>query len=349
MNRIQSASIKLRPGLALLLGSALLAGCGDRVPEQQAAEPVLAVIGDEVITVAEFEDEMRLRPGYYRETEHRRQLLDQMIRRRALVAEARRQGIDRMPEMRRMIERLLVQRLHETQIDAEIAEAAVSDQEVFDFYQAHQDEFARPARIQGAIIHVAAAAGSEESVRAEKRARIEDALQEAEDLPDEVLHFGQVALEYSDDRASRYQGGVVGWLVNRPGHTYRWDAAVVDGLFALEAPGDIGPVIETDDGFYLIRLVAREDAQTRPLEQVADGIRHRLLRERRAAIGDDLLDALVARHETNIDHAVLGGIAPPVPDAAPAREPPSRQPPGLPGQSPGRDADDKAKQMETEE
>lgn len=328
----------------------LLAACGGE-PPPPADEPVLATVGEETITVAEFERELRergrRRPGQFAEAGQREQLLEEMIQWRALVAEARQRDIHREPEMRRMIERLLVQRLREDRISAALQAVEISDEEVAEFYASHRDEFARPARVQGAIVYAAAAAEAGETAREAARKRIQEALAASEELPDETVHFGAVAREYSDDRASRYQGGVIGWLVERPGRAYRWDAAVVDALFALETPGDIAPVIETDDGFYLVRLIAREPSQSRPLDKVADGIRHRLLRQRRAAIEEDLVETLTAGRQVQIDRELLHGIEPP--ETVAAEPPPSRSaPPALPGGAAAEESADTATSMEND-
>ena len=89
-----------------------------------------------------------------------------------------------------------------------------------------------------------------------------------------------MARKYSEDRASRYVGGTIGWLVKHPNRQYKWDTSVVEAVFSLTEPGQMAPVTETENGYYLIRLVERETAAPRPFEQVKNGIRHQLMRSR---------------------------------------------------------------------
>ena len=125
-----------------------------------------------------------------------------------------------------------------------------------------------------------------------------------------MRHFGPVARRYSDDRASRYQGGSIGWLVHHSERASALEPEVEAAILAL-ATGDIGPIVRTPKGLYLVRLVDREPAAPRSLEQVAAGIRHRLLNERRREVERALLAEVEASVEVTVNEALLGSLAPP--------------------------------------
>ncbi len=157
-------------------------------------------------------------------------------------------------------------------------------------------------------------------------AKAEQVLAEAGELDPEIRHFGPLARKYSDDRASRYQGGVIGWLVRHPGRESKWEREVTDAVFALREPGEIAPLIRTDKGYYLVRLVDREGSETRPLEQLAPNVRHRLLREKQARLRAELLTEVLSQVAVEVDEALLATMAPPTPAAAEGE----REPPPLP-------------------
>jgi len=308
-----------------------LGACGSPDPAPDA--PVLARVGDEVVTVSEFEAEMarrgRVQPVYFQRAGNRRALLEEMLRHRMLVAEARRMGIDQEPDFRELVERMLIQRLRERRLDEALSADEIGDEDVAAFYERNREEFTRPARRQVALIRVDIPAGADPEDRQERRDRIEAARAAAEGLDEDTAHFGAVAVEYSDDRSSRYQGGVVGWLVDHPERHYQWPPEVLEAAFALDAPGQITSVIETGQAFYLVRLVAFEPERRQPLEQVADGIRHRLRRERARELESEVFRAIEQGYETRIDEALLGQVAPPESLAVPP-ERRAERPPALP-------------------
>jgi parvulin-like peptidyl-prolyl isomerase len=232
-----------------------------------------------------------------------------MIEWRALLAEARKSGVTEDPEFRRLVERMTVQRLRQDRLESEVSVGGIDDATVADYYEAHIDTFSRPERRRIAMLRVdrpVEAEGADEA-----RVRIEQARQAAARLPEETRHFGEVAVEYSDDRTSRYQGGVIGWLVDDSTQRYRWHQEVLDAAFALQEPGEISPVVTTSSGYYLVRLVELQPRRTQPLEQVADGIRHRISRERAKQFEAGFVERIRDSHSVDIDQRLLAEIPPP--------------------------------------
>ncbi|TVQ35700.1 MAG: hypothetical protein EA370_09055 [Wenzhouxiangella sp.] len=319
------------PGL--LAGAALIAiSACDRSPSDPD-DQVLATVADQQVTVGEFRQELeernRRRPGYFNSAERRAELLDEMIRWRALLAEARAAGVMDDPEFRRLVERMTVQKLRQDRMREEMASDRIEREEIERYYEANLAEFSRPERRQVALIRInrpGEASGAEQA-----RIRAEQARYAALELPEDVAHFGAVAVDYSDDRSSRYQGGVIGWLVDTPERRYRWDEAVLEAAFALETPGEISPVITSQSGYHIVRLVQLEPGSAQPLEQVADGIRHRLTRARTQDFESELIDHIRQAHPARIDEALLAQIEPPA-TIPPERErdPESRRPPPMP-------------------
>lgn len=328
-----------RLALTFALTGAALGGWtlawGDQGPPLLALDltdaTILAEVGADTISVGDFRQEMVRRsgglPGQFATLEQRRALLEEMVRFRSLVARARADGYDHDPTVVSIFERAMVSRLQEDRRRKNAFGGDVTDQEVAAYYQEHQRDYDRPERIRGAIVFLKGNVNADEAGRDRLESRARTALEEARALDPNITHFGPVARRYSDDRASRYVGGVIGWMIKHPDRQYKWDPAVINGLFALKEPGEIGPIIRTDDGMYLIRLVALEPAQTRPIEEVQLGIRHQLIRNRQQTINDafekDVLDGV----DVAIDEKVLAGIEAPNPATPNPGEP---EPPKLP-------------------
>lgn len=318
-------SLLTATAIVLLLGS----GCGQ---SDSGESDVLARIGEERITVAEFEREMARRsegrPTFFQDAGHRRELLDDLIRHRMLVQEARQAGIAEEPEFRALVERMLIQRLREKRLDDRLSDLTPDDEAVRAYYEANVEAFTRPTRRQVAMIRVDAPSSLAPEARAERRSRIDSAQSAAEELADSAPHFGEVAVNYSDDRSSRYQGGVVGWLVDEDARRYQWPEAVLEAAFALEQPGTVTPVIDAGEAFYLVKLADYQAGRAQPLEQVADGIRHRMTRERARTLEGELFADIQQRRESSIDEEALSRVEPPKGLAeAPVRQ---QDPPAMP-------------------
>lgn len=322
------------PTWLMLVPIIALAAC--RQPADEG-ERVLATIGEETITVSEFEHEMSRRsqgrPKFFESAANRRALLEELMRHRMLVQEARDAGIDQEPEFRALVERMLIQRLRAKRLEERMQDDAPTDEQVAAYYEDNRDTFSRPARRQVAMIRIDVPPAAGDEARATARERAEAALSKVPELPAETPHFGPLAVEYSDDRSSRYQGGVVGWLVDGQSERYRWPGIVLEAAYALDQPGETSSIIETPEAFYIVRLANLQPGRVQPLEQVADGIRHRLQRERSRDLERDLFADIAEGKTSEIDEAALDSVEPP--QAAPVEADASQEPPALPADPAG--------------
>jgi peptidyl-prolyl cis-trans isomerase D len=132
--------------------------------------------------------------------------------------------------------------------------------------------------------------------------------------------FVQLIQQYSEDQATRYAGGDTGWLRRAPADT-GWDPAVCEALFALGQAGQFSPVITTAQGFYLVRLTEKKPAQTKPLAEVKEEIRHRLAREREQQRQHDFAQAMRRGLQITINQPLLESL--PAPAAGSQTKPPS--------------------------
>lgn len=98
--------------------------------------------------------------------------------------------------------------------------------------------------------------------------------------------FAALARANSDDPGTKARGGDLG-AFTKDTHTRAFDEAA----FALK-PGEISPIVQTDFGFHVIKVTAREAARSATLAEAAPEIRRRLLAERQAqTLNDWLKDA----------------------------------------------------------
>lgn len=89
--------------------------------------------------------------------------------------------------------------------------------------------------------------------------------------------FAALARQYSEDPSSKGQGGSLGTFA-RNSHTSAFD----DAAFALQ-PGKVSAVVQTEYGFHVIKVTAREAARAQTLPEATPEIRRLLLGGREAA------------------------------------------------------------------
>lgn len=319
----------------ILLTSMVLVACGKPAEETPA---VLAQVGERVITVEQFEQELAarslLRPGYYEQAERRRQLLEDLINHRVQLNAAEAAGIPDEPDFSNLVERMLIQRLREQRLESSLKAMTITDEDIAQHYEANRDQFTRPERRQIALIRIDRPAREDEETIDALRSKAEEARAAALALSEDVPHFGAVAVDYSNDRGSRYQGGVVGWLVDSEQAQYRLDPDVIAVAFEMASAGQISSVIETASALWLVRLVALDPERRQPLDSVAEGIRHRLTRQRASELEGGFVESLRSEQAIAINESALAAV--PVPESIPREREPqeqSRRPPPLPGGS----------------
>ncbi|MGH7788278.1 MAG: peptidylprolyl isomerase [Candidatus Binatia bacterium] len=294
-------------GSALTLGVQQWSARSSTAGDSEVGE-ILATVDGHAITLDDFKAEMERRGGAenFQLPEARRQALDDMIELEVLAANARRQGYLDEYEMRRRVKSVAASRYREEHLEQPLLSVAVGDDEVRAYYEAHQEKYAIPAAAHAALIYVGhprTVPQSRVTELAERAATIRgEALQQ-----DALEDFGPLAARYSDDQASRYRGGDVGWIEVGQRDS-RFAKEVIDALFALEKPGALSEVVATETGFYVIRLLATKAASVRPLAKVAAGIQQDLLREKRSETHDRLYAAAESAVSIDVDERRLAAI-----------------------------------------
>ncbi len=240
---------------------------------------LIANVGPREIRAEGFRREAVRRGGIRREGLDRQALLEEMISYEVQLAKALDDGLDKDPEVVRAYHNLLVGKLRQGLLQPRIESVTITDEMVAAHYEANPEKYTRPARARVALLFLETHPAMSEEKRQSVRDRMAEAREKALAVPPEERGFGALAISCSEDQASRYKGGDIGWLAE--GRAYRWPDPVVSAAFALPEPGAVSDVIETDKGLYLVKLLDRRPAEITPLEKVAARIRHKMLLEKR--------------------------------------------------------------------
>jgi parvulin-like peptidyl-prolyl isomerase len=319
--------------ILVLVGFAV--GWGVATYWPSAAAPIepgawVARIDGEYISVDAFLDEMRRRggtlPGQFQDLEQKQALLDTLLYQRALVRAATEEGMLDDPDVRRSRDQILVNHYLQQSLRRKQQAVAVRPEEVRAFHAEQGGQYTIPSRRRVAMIHIPVPEGADDAAWQRARDLAAEALDKAQNLNGAVSHFGEIAREYSHDNASRYRGGVIGWVADGQAERYRYDRAFLDAAYSLTEAGEFSAVLDGADGVYLARLVELEPARERSLDELSAGIQQRLLREKLAASEQEFRDALMRRFVIEVREDALDAIDPMSAPAAPERP----QPPAMP-------------------
>jgi peptidyl-prolyl cis-trans isomerase C len=293
--------------LAVFVGSVIVTACS-RSSERNGT--VIARVEGVPITRADFEAKLQEQPpvirARYATLERKKEFLETLLRFEVLAAEAERQKLDRDPEIRDATRKLMVQRLVRKQFDdAEVAKG-VSDSDAKSYYSAHLDEFQKPERLRLAGIFVKAEKGT--PPRSQKAAELQKLLARIRaDESKNPLAFSNAARDHSEDLLSKTAGGDLGYRT-RQEFEKQFSPELASAAFGLR-DGQLSNVVETPQGFWILKASARHPALNRPLDEVKAQLVARIAREQRTKRFDEFVTSLRSKAKIEIDDAALESIA----------------------------------------
>jgi parvulin-like peptidyl-prolyl isomerase len=263
-----------------LIVLALLLAFGFGCAKKAVNENVLARVGSREITVQDFEREAQWWQSSRRPMLERDALLEQMIRRELRLQKAKATGLENDPEVKRKIELILAARVEELELHPTLDHVKAAPEEVQAAYEKDIARYSKPAKMRLALICLKTDPKMNPDQLAEVEKRAGEARLAALALPQGSRGLAGAAAQFSDDQASRYRGGDVGWF--DAGRTdYRWPTEVVEAGLSLTRIGEISPVIRAKDGFYIVTRIDLRESVVTPLDQVRAPIERKVLASKR--------------------------------------------------------------------
>lgn len=146
----------------------------------------------------------------------------------------------------------------------------VTPQDVQQYYAQHQKDYQVPEEVKVRHILIAVPHDASAQVDAAAKAKAEDILKQLKAGAD----FATLAKKDSDDPGSKAQGGQLGFI--QRGATV---PAFENAAFALK-PGQLSGVVKTQFGYHIILCEAKQEAHTKPLDEVKADILATLTRQK---------------------------------------------------------------------
>lgn len=252
---------------------------------------VLIQYGDVTLTVADFEAlAQRLPPGdrakVYGEAGRVLKDLDDLMITQILAENARSREIDQQTQLRAQVRMYEEQLLSEMMIRAHIAELPQPDWGALieERYLLQQERFVLPETAQASHILVTQATGP-------------DVLEEANQLRERLVageSFEALAKEYSQDRGSAAQGGLLPETAKG-----RFEAPFDKYVFEA-ALGELSQPVRTRYGYHLIIVNSRTPARQQSMEEVRQTILNTVREEWELAQRREYVEGLrIAKKQIN--------------------------------------------------
>jgi len=144
------------------------------------------------------------------------------------------------------------------------SKVSVSDADVQGYYERHMQT--ANLQVRASHIFLAIPEGADAATTQEKEKQAQLLLRRAQSGED----FSRLAREYSEDTATRAEGGDLGWfgkdILPKP---------IEELVFSMKVDEIRGPV-RADRGFHVIKLLGRRAQDPKPLAEVRDQIRGQL-------------------------------------------------------------------------
>jgi peptidyl-prolyl cis-trans isomerase C len=244
------------------------------------ATTILATIGNEKITMADFKEEINNLPPQYRQMTAdpamQKEFLDTLITRNIIYQEGMKKKMLDNQLVKKQIEafkkKMVVAALLDQEVSRKIKD--VSDAELKSYYDEHLKEFQQPKQVKARHILV------KEQKQAEE---VRQKLLKGED-------FATLAKKYSIG-PSKNRGGDLGFFSRE-----RMVKEFSDVAFSLK-PKEISPVVKTKFGYHIIRVDAIKEGQQQTFDEVKAKLGDKIKAERKNQYFKDYVDGLKKRME----------------------------------------------------
>lgn len=291
--------------------------------DEQAAQ-VLAKVGEHTITLGDYVAALERMDTFerlrYQSADRRKLLLKEMIDVQLLADEAKRRGLDKLPETEERLRQVLRDELMKEVRRSVPSASDLPEADVRKYYDEHREEFSDPERRR--VSHIAAGnrAAAEKLLEKAKAASAAEwgAMVRENSITPVPKELGSMPVELAGDL------GIVGPPGHPRGANPRVSEAVRAAAFKIEKTGDVLPEVVEDKGkFEIVRLTAITPARDRTFAESERSIRVTLVQQLVKQKEAELDKELRARFPVTIDEAALGRIQAKPP--APAKPAPPRK------------------------
>ncbi|MBS1963352.1 MAG: peptidylprolyl isomerase [Bdellovibrionales bacterium] len=246
----------------------------------------VAKVNGKVITLEEFNKKYQaLLPLYQNKTPTKQTVLEDIVKRELGVQEAKKQGLEKDPEVQEEINTVLYQALLRKQLQKDFEKISITDTDARAWYNKNPE-------IRTSHIFVPLAPGASKEEEASAYARIKE-IQNKELKSGKS--FAEVAQKFSEGVAAPMGGDI-----DYQGKS-QLDPAYYSAALALRTPGKVSGIVRSQFGLHLIKLTA-----IRPWSEVDPAaIRQEVFNERKQALFDNYMKGLRSRAQVTVKNDLV--------------------------------------------
>ncbi len=250
----------------------------------------LAEVNGAVLTVEDFKSEVDNLPPYLKPMaqtpDGKKELLDSMIVRELVLAQAKKDGVDKSKEVVARLEdlkkRVIVEAFLKKKIEQDIK---ITDADLKAFYDKNADKFKTTDQVKASHI----------LVKSEK---------DAQDILAQLKkggNFEELAKKNSSD-ATAAKGGDLGWF-SKGAMVPEFEKVV----FSLQE-GQLSGIVKTQYGFHIIKVTGKRHAGVRSFDEVKEQIKAAILPGKQQELFMKIKEDLKKTAKIDIKKDVLEGI-----------------------------------------
>jgi peptidyl-prolyl cis-trans isomerase C len=239
-------------------------------------DDVVAKIGNKKITVTEFNKlisyfDAERQKMIESNPQMKETILTQLVQSMVVSDIAKKKGFDKKPEIKQQLEFFSDSFVATEYLKREVThKVSVSDNEVKQYYDAHQDEFRTPEMVKAKHILIRVAPGTSEEDKKKALGKAEDILKQVKGGKE----FEKLAAEVSEDPGSKTKGGDLGFFPKG-----RMVKPFEDAAFALK-PGELSKPVETQFGYHIIKVDEIKEPSLETFDKVKEKINQKLVQEK---------------------------------------------------------------------
>jgi parvulin-like peptidyl-prolyl isomerase len=235
---------------------------------------MIARQGDRNVTLQEIDAVAQKIPekdraGFFDSPKRIESLIMNLLLQKQLAAEARAAKLDKDPLVQIQIQQATEETLARADVENYRQHLKLPDFDVLaqEHYQSNKADYVVPGPAD--VEHVLVSTKSRSEVDA--KARIGEVETTAQAHPDQ---FKALVEKYSDDPGKQENHGLI-----EDASSANMAAPLLKAARDLKNPGDVSPIIKTDDGFHVLKLVARKPGTQRTFAEVRQTLIEKLRNE----------------------------------------------------------------------
>jgi parvulin-like peptidyl-prolyl isomerase len=180
--------------------------------------------------------------------------------------------------------------------------ADITDDEIKQYYDQNMSEFDKPAQVRASHILF------------KDKPAAEQTLKELKQKPDDNELFRKLATTKNQDPATKDNFGDLRFFSETPDKSGETDEparpeAVRKAAFSLTKIGELYPeVVKSEEGFHIVKLTGKRDAQKRTLEDARRMIQNKLWRTKREEAIEKFVADLKAKANVQINSEALAKV-----------------------------------------